>query len=232
MKTAKDLIKASLDYPGSKESNPTFDLADGDEVGNVISDLIAESEDHVVYTDFDGDRTVEIVDVWGTTADGDEWRVIVRVKDVGVRIEKEAKAHAQEGIEQGAAGRWTEIPEENFGLVKKIVGRELSRDEREFYVDVFNEVCDVDFSENLHYTLNKRGVEAVSVGVEELAKPGCDPTAWHQEAEYMANERANERTNRAPFLVWVEIGAWQSRSGNPEIFALTEADFDLVRIAK
>lgn len=229
MKTAQDWIKASIDDPGSHESCPTFDLAAGDEVGNTLADLICAAEDSVTYVTVAPDDTpAEVTDAWGTTDDGDEWRVIVTVVDVETRIESEAKAHAIEGIKGGCVGRWKTVPESNFELLEKIIGRVLTRDERKLYVSAFNEVCDDDLAENYHYTLNKHGIEAIAVGVEKLAKPGCDPTAWHREAEYAANEQASE----AHFFVRIEIGAQQSSSGNPEIFSLTEADFDLTRVAE
>lgn len=115
--------------------NHVVDLAGGDEPGDLLAELAEMADDSV-------DANDGVTEFWGTDENCSEWRVHVRLDGVDACIEAEAKAHAQEGIEQGAVGRWTDIPEENFELVAKRIGRDLTRDERKLYVDSFNEVCD------------------------------------------------------------------------------------------
>ena len=110
----------------------TVDIVAGEEAGDELAEM---AEDSV-------DASGGVTEFWGTDEDGNEWRVHVRLDGVDEAIEAEAKAHAQEGIEQGAVGRWSDIPEDNFDLVAKRIGRKLTRDERRLYVDTFNEVCD------------------------------------------------------------------------------------------
>lgn len=116
--------------------NHVVDLADGDDAGEVLAELLEMSEDSVDGCGADCDVT----EFWGTDENGDEWRVHVKVKNADARIESEAKAAAAEAASQG----WTQlglrgVPQENLDACAKLLGRKLTRSEVRDYVSAFTD---------------------------------------------------------------------------------------------